>query len=100
MNDAPRRWWNIPEKALRTYGMIPTRADRCCYVLHSIQSRERAREHLGQGVVAQQNDTKDAFKSRGQSEMEAAFEKKKHWIPLLEAQLQEKSGRDHQPICG
>ena len=42
MNDAPRRWWNILDKALRTYGMVPTRADRCCYVLCSIQSRERA----------------------------------------------------------
>ena len=32
MNDAPRRWWNILDKALRT--------DRCCYVLYSLQSRE------------------------------------------------------------
>ena len=49
MNDAPRRLWNILDKAPRTYGMIPTRADRCCYVLYSIQSRERARDHLGKG---------------------------------------------------
>ena len=34
MNDAPRRW-NILDKALRKYGMVPTRADRCCYVLYS-----------------------------------------------------------------
>ena len=40
MNDVPRRWWNILDKALRTNGMIPTRTDRCCYVLFSIQSRE------------------------------------------------------------
>ena len=52
---------HLDVKALRTYVMIPTRADRCCYVLYSIQSRERAQEHLGQGAVAQQNDTKDAF---------------------------------------
>ena len=76
MNDAPRRWWNILDKALCSYGMVPTRGDRCCYVLCSIQSRERAREYLGQWAVAQQNDTKDAFtKSRDQSEVEAAFEK-------------------------
>ena len=75
MNDALPRWWNILDTALRTYGMIPTRADRCCYVLYSIQSRERAREHWGQRAVAQQNDTKDAFtKSSEQSEVEAAFE--------------------------
>ena len=45
MNDTPQRWWNILDKAQRTEGMISTRADRCCYVLHSIQSRERAWEH-------------------------------------------------------
>ena len=41
MNDASRRWWNILDKALCSCGMVPTRADRCCYVLYSIQSRER-----------------------------------------------------------
>ena len=35
LNDAPRRWWNIVDKSLLRYGMLPTRADRCCYVLHS-----------------------------------------------------------------
>ena len=34
LNDAPRRWWNVVDKHLReTCGMVPTRADRCCYVL-------------------------------------------------------------------
>ena len=76
MNDAPRRWWNILDKALCSYDMVPTRADRCCCVLLSIQSRERAREYLGQWAVAQQNDTKDSFtKSRDQSEVEAALER-------------------------
>ena len=76
VNDAPRRWRNILDKALRTHGMIPTRTDRCCYVLCSIQSRERAWEHWGPRAIAQQNGTKDAFtESRQQSEMEAALEK-------------------------
>ena len=35
LNDAPRRWWNRLVTSLRKYGMIPTRADRCCYDLHS-----------------------------------------------------------------
>ena len=39
MNDAPRHGWNILDKALCSYGM--TRVDRCCYVLYSLQSRER-----------------------------------------------------------
>ena len=27
MNDVPRRWWVTLDKALRCYGMVPTRAD-------------------------------------------------------------------------
>ena len=38
MNDAPRHWWNVLDKALCSYGMIPTRAYRCCYVLYSTQT--------------------------------------------------------------
>ena len=53
MNDAPRRCCNFLDKALRTYGVIPTRADRCCYVLYSIHSRERAWEHCRQRTIAQ-----------------------------------------------
>ena len=76
MNDAPRRWWNILDKALRSCGMVPTRADRCCYVLYSLQSRKQAWEHWIEGAIAQQNGTKDAFtESRERSEMEAAFAK-------------------------
>ena len=41
MSDAPRRWWNILDKAVCSYGGVPTRADRCCNVLCSTQSRER-----------------------------------------------------------
>ena len=41
MNDATRRWWNILDQALCTYGKVPTRADRCCCVSYSIKSRER-----------------------------------------------------------
>ena len=55
MNDAPRRWWNILDKALCSDGMIATRADRCCYVLYST------------------NDI--SFESRVRSKEDAAFEK-------------------------
>ena len=41
MNDAPRRWWNILDKALCSYGMVPTRAGRCFHVLFLVNSRER-----------------------------------------------------------
>ena len=78
MNDALRRWWNIHDKALRSYGMVPTRAGRCCYVLFSVQSRKQAWEYWIPGAISQQKGTKDAFTdSREQSEMGGAFEKKK-----------------------
>ena len=38
LNDAPRRWWNIVDKALLSYGLVPTRADRCTYVLYGKKS--------------------------------------------------------------
>eukprot|EP00973_Karenia_brevis_P078031 10838547-Karenia_brevis.AAC.1 len=35
LKDALRLWWNRLDRSLRQYGLIPTRADRCCYVLYS-----------------------------------------------------------------
>ena len=38
LNDAPRRRWNILDSsALRSYGLVPTRADRCTYVYYGKQ---------------------------------------------------------------
>ena len=34
LNDPPRRWWQVVDKALLSYGMVPTRADRCTYILY------------------------------------------------------------------
>ena len=100
MNDAPRRWWNILDKALRSCGMAPTRADRCCYVLYSLQSRKQAWEHWVQGAIAQQSGTKDAFtESRERSEIEAAFEKNagsRCW----KSSCRKIRGRNHQSLCG
>ena len=52
MNEAPRRWWNILDKALCSCGMVATRADRCCYVLYSTQSRERTGKQKKHYTVA------------------------------------------------
>ena len=73
VNDAPRHWWNILDKALCSYGMVPTRADRCCYVLCSIQSRERTGN---QHNSTQWHDTSNiSTKPRVRKEADAAFEK-------------------------
>ena len=53
MNDATRRRWNIHDKALLSYGMVPTRAGRCCNVLCSIMVSDRART-TGEKTLAQQ----------------------------------------------
>ena len=37
LNDAPRRWWNILDSALHSYGLVPTRADCCTYVYYGKQ---------------------------------------------------------------
>ena len=77
MNDAPRRWWNILDKALRSYGMVPTRADRCCYVLYSIQSRERTwkqnnitKEFVGHKISKTGGTLKSVSQEKAADEME------------------------------
>ena len=53
--------------------MFPTRADRCCYVLYSIQSRERT---WNQNSSTQWDDTSNiSTKPRVRTEADAAFEK-------------------------
>ena len=73
MNDTPRRWCNILDKALCRYAMVHPRADRCCYVLYSIQSRERTRK---QNNITQWHDTSNiSINPRVRAEVDAAFEK-------------------------
>ena len=71
MNDASRRWGNILDETLRSFGMVPHTSR---WILYYLQSRKQAWEHWIQGAIAQQHGTKDAITdSREQSEMEAAF---------------------------
>ena len=73
MNDASRRWWNILDKELCRYGMVPTRAGRCCYVLYSIQSRKRT---WNQHNPTQWRDPSNiSTKLRVRTQANAAFEK-------------------------
>ena len=53
--------------------MVPTRADRCCYVLYSIQSRERT---WNQNNSTQWHDTSNiSTKPCARTEADAAIEK-------------------------
>ena len=75
LNDAPRRWWNIFDKALCSCGMVPTRADRLCYVLYSTQSRERAWEPWRQKTIAQSHGTGNVLTESRERSKNGCFEK-------------------------
>ena len=54
LNDAPRKWWNVVDKALLSYGLVPTRADRCTYVLYGDTSKTKsssARQSSSTGIT-------------------------------------------------
>ena len=71
-----RRWCNILDQAVCSLGMVPTRADPCCYVLYSTQSRVRTLEPWRLKTIAQEHGTSNVLTvSRERSEMDAAFEK-------------------------
>eukprot|EP00435_Cladocopium_sp_Y103_P039603 s108_g10.t1 len=42
LNDANRRWWQVTDKALLDCGLVPTRADRCTYILCGDSSRKKS----------------------------------------------------------
>ena len=56
MSDAPRRWWNKLDKTLQELGMVPTRADRCVYVLYG-DARGSSQTSRSKG------ETKQSFRS-------------------------------------
>ena len=50
LNDAPRRWWNRLDTSLRSYGMTPTRVDRCCYVFVQSKTHTKCGKSTGTQV--------------------------------------------------
>ena len=56
LNDAPRLWFNRLDKHLRSYGLVPTRADRCCYVLYS-DSKPTKGVHFSEFYEEKADDT-------------------------------------------
>jgi hypothetical protein len=47
MNDAPRKWWNVVDSKFASYELVPTRADRCCYVLYGHKNIPNVPKHKG-----------------------------------------------------
>ena len=56
LNDAPRRWFNIIDQSLRSYGCVPTRGDRCTYVLYSNSSRSSVDHRVSSETVSKVAD--------------------------------------------
>ena len=46
LNDAPRKWWNVVDSKLVSYGFKPTRADRC-YVLYGDKKKQQHSQQHG-----------------------------------------------------
>ena len=92
----PRVLLHQQASALCSCGMVPTRGDRCCYVLYSIQSRERT---WNQRNHTQWNDKSNiSIKPCVRTEADAAYEKNagshrrqpRNW---------KMRGGDHQSLC-
>ena len=69
------RWWNILDKALSGYGMVPTRADRCCYVLYSTPTWKRNWNKTCSTLGHRTIDISLESRTRSHRERDAAVEK-------------------------
>ena len=73
MNDAPRRWWNILDKAVCRHDLVPTQADRYCYFLYSTQT---SKQNWNQTSFTQGHRINEiSLESRARSKGDAALEK-------------------------
>ena len=62
LNDAPRRWWQVVDKALLSYGMVPTRADRCTYILYDDNIRKKELVSIPPHCKESSDPAQDALK--------------------------------------
>ena len=44
MNDAPRKWWNRLDAAVKTMGLLPARADRCTYISYADVKKKKTKQ--------------------------------------------------------
>ena len=44
MNDAPRKWWNRLDAAVKAMGLLPARADRCTYVSYADVKKKKIKQ--------------------------------------------------------
>ena len=54
MNDAPRKWWNGLDAAVKNMGLCPARADRCTYVSYS-DVKKHKKTHMVHSIDANED---------------------------------------------
>ena len=59
MDDAPRKWWNKLDAAVKMMGLLPARVDRCTYVSYADVKKKKVKQ------VAHASDDVEATQSSG-----------------------------------
>ena len=68
MNDAPRKWWNRLDAAVKTMGLLPARADRCTYISYADVKKKKKKK----------KKTKQVAHASGDNEATQSFEQTGH----------------------
>ena len=61
MNEAPRKWWNRLDAAVKTLRLLPARADRCTYISYAdVKKKTRQVAH-----ASGDNEATQSFEQTG-----------------------------------
>ena len=64
MNDAPRKWWNRLDAAVKAMGLLPARADRCTYVSYADVKKKKIKQVVH---ATGDNEATQSFEQTGHS---------------------------------
>ena len=67
MNDAPRKWWNRLDAAVKTMGLLPARADRCTYISYADvkKKKKKKKKKKTKQVAHASGDNEATFEQTG-----------------------------------
>ena len=70
MNDAPRKWWNRLDAAVKAMGLLPARADRCTYVSYADVKKKKIKQVVH---ATGDNEATQSFEQTGHSLNEDSY---------------------------
>ena len=70
MNDAPRKWWNRLDAAVKAMGLLPARADRCTYVSYTDVKKKKMKQVVH---ATGDNEATQSFEQTGHSLNEDSY---------------------------